>query len=83
MYNHGKIQQIQRTIYDPNEFIIENDICWVILYDRKCIEIARAKFYTKYYEILKNSNDEGLLMMSSHATNYGPNNIKFSANVPP
>lgn len=46
----------KRTIFDPNEFIIEGNICWVILYNRKCIEVARAKFYTIYYETIKNSN---------------------------
>jgi hypothetical protein len=51
MHNYGKI--FDRTKFDPNEFIIENNICWVILYNNKCEEIARAKFYTKYYQILK------------------------------
>ena len=48
----GEIKK--RTNKDPNEFIIDGNICWVILYNRKCIEIARAKFYTIYYEIIKN-----------------------------
>lgn len=50
--SYGKI--LKRTRNDPNEFIINGDICWVILYNKKCIEVARAKFDTKYYEILKN-----------------------------
>jgi hypothetical protein len=44
----------KRTRKSPNEFIVEDDICWVILYNNQCIEVARAKFDTKYYEILKN-----------------------------
>ena len=44
----GKIRE--RTIHDPNEFIIDGNICWVILYNQKCVEIARAKFDVKYYE---------------------------------
>ena len=42
-----------RTIHDPNEFIIDGDNCWVILYNRKCEEVARAKFHTKHHEILR------------------------------
>ena len=49
---HGKI--LERSIKDPNTFIIDGNVCWVILYNRKCIEVARAKFDTKYYEIIKN-----------------------------
>ena len=44
----GKIRE--RTKFDPNEFIIDEDVCWVILYNNKCIEVARAKFDTKYYD---------------------------------
>jgi hypothetical protein len=50
---YGKI--LERTINDPNEFIIDGDTCWVILYNNKCIEVARAKFYTKYYEQIRDS----------------------------
>jgi len=50
---YGKIRE--RTIHDPNEFIIDGDICWVVLYNNKCIEVARAKFLTIYYEQIKNS----------------------------
>lgn len=53
IYNHGMITSItKRTRLDPNEFIIVDDICWVLLYDNKCNEIARAKFDTKYYEYI-------------------------------
>jgi hypothetical protein len=50
---YGKI--LERTINDPNEFIIDGDICWILLYNKKCIEIARAKIDIKYYEQIKNS----------------------------
>jgi len=52
---YGKVAEIQRTKFDPNEFIIDGDICWVILYDIKNLEIARAKFLAIYYEQIKNS----------------------------
>ena len=51
---YGKI--LERTNKDPNEFIINGEICWVILYNRKNDEIARAKFLTIHYEQIKNSN---------------------------
>jgi len=35
---------------DPNEFIIDGVVCWIVLYNKKCIEVARAKIYTIYYE---------------------------------
>lgn len=41
---------------DQDRFIIDNDICWIILYDFEQIEVGRAKFYTKYYEQIKSSN---------------------------
>ena len=44
--------KIERTRFDPNDFIIDCDICWVILRNRKSIEIARAKFYTIYQEYI-------------------------------
>lgn len=54
LYHHGKITSTNsRTQKDSNEFVIENDVCWVILYDNKCAEIARAKFLAVYYEIIK------------------------------
>lgn len=37
---HGKI--LLRTIYDPNEFIIEGDICKIELYNTKCDVIGYA-----------------------------------------
>jgi len=59
----GKIKE--RTQNDPNEFIIENDICWVILYDKNCDEVARAKFLAIYYEQIRDSE------LKWHLTNYG------------
>ena len=53
LYKHGQIQK--RTIADPNEFIIDGDICWIILYNKQCIEVARAKIDTKYYKIIEKS----------------------------
>jgi hypothetical protein len=46
----------QRTNRDLNEFIVVDNICWVVLYNRENIEVARAKFCTIYYEVVKNSN---------------------------
>lgn len=51
IYNYGKI--LERTIKDSNTFIIEGSICWMILYNRKCVEVARTKFDTKYCETIK------------------------------
>jgi len=48
---HGKI--LETTKFDKNKFFIDGVICWIILCNNKCIEIARAKIYTIYYEILK------------------------------
>ena len=45
---HGEIPK--RTRNDRNEFIIDGDICWVILRNNDCIEVARAKFLKIYYE---------------------------------
>lgn len=51
LLNYGDV--LKRTNNDPNEFIVEDSICWVILYNIKNIEVARSKFNLKYYEILK------------------------------
>lgn len=64
--HHGKI--LNRTIYDPNEFIIEDDICWVILYNKKCEEVARAKFDTIYYEYISDSRLKWHLNVHGYAT---------------
>jgi len=50
---HGKI--LERTRFDSNEFIIDGDVCWVVLYNKKCQEVARAKFNIKYYEQIRDS----------------------------
>lgn len=47
---HGKI--FERTTLSPNKFIIENDICSIILYNGNCIEIERALCNSIYYEIV-------------------------------
>ena len=43
---HGQI--LERTINDPNEIIIENDICRMKLYNKKQIVVAETIFYLKY-----------------------------------
>jgi hypothetical protein len=48
---YGKI--LERTRSDPNEFIIDGNITWILLCNRKREEVARAKFNTKYYEQIK------------------------------
>lgn len=50
---HGQIRE--RTIYDANDFIIDDIICWIILRNNKCEEVARTKIDTKYYKQIKNS----------------------------
>lgn len=45
-----------RTRNDLNDFIIDGDICWIILRDNKCKEKARAKFLTVYYDQICKSN---------------------------
>lgn len=51
---HGKI--LERTKFDPNEFIKDEDVYWVVLYNIKNKEVARAKFDAKYYEQINNPN---------------------------
>lgn len=46
----GKV--LIRTTKDPNEFIIEDNICLIVLYNLDCVEVARAKFYNQYYEMI-------------------------------
>jgi len=51
---HGKIiTLVKRTPYDPNEFIIDKNICWIILYNARGEEIAKAKIDVKYYDQIK------------------------------
>ena len=47
----GKIKQ--RTTQDPNEIIIENDICRMKLYNKKCEEIAETIFDLKYKDLIE------------------------------
>lgn len=42
MRHYGKI--LKRTIFDPNEIIIEDTLCRIKLYNIDCIEIAEALF---------------------------------------
>lgn len=60
---YGKIPK--RTRRDSNEFIINDDVCWVILYDKNNIEKARAKFRTIYYDFISNPR------LKWHLHNYG------------
>lgn len=59
MSRYGKI--LERTLKDPNEIIIENNIAYICLYNKDCIEIERCmidsedvdrinnyKWYVKY-----------------------------------
>ena len=55
IHKYGKIMSTNsRTQKDPNEFIIDGDICWIILYNNKCEEISRTKFNLHHYETIKN-----------------------------
>ena len=48
---HGEIRE--RTITDPNEIIVNGDICIMKLYNNKCIEVAEAIFDLKYKELIE------------------------------
>jgi len=50
---HGKI--FKRTVYDPNEFIIEGDICKIKLYDQKGNYKAEAIIDAEDYGKVKNT----------------------------
>ena len=62
----GKI--LERTIYDPNEFIIDNKICWIVLYNKDCIECARTKILTIYYEQIRDSKLKWHLNSNNYVT---------------
>jgi len=51
MRKHGKI--LNRTIYDPNEFVIKNDICRIKLYDREGNKKIETIIDTEDYEKVK------------------------------
>ena len=54
--DHGKITlSTKRSKRDPNEFIIDGNICWIVLYDKLNNEISRAKIDVKYYEQIRDS----------------------------
>jgi len=50
---YGKI--LERSNFDPNEFIIDGDICWIILYNVKNKEVARTRILTTYYKQIRDS----------------------------
>ncbi len=60
---YGEIPK--RTRRDANEFIIDGDICWVILYDKNNKEKTRAKFLSIYYNQICNPK------LKWHLHNYG------------
>lgn len=51
MRYHGKI--LERTRFDKNKIIIEDQICKMELYDINCKVIAETIFDLKYYEFIK------------------------------
>ncbi len=71
---YGKI--LERTRSDPNEFVVDGDICWIVLYNVKNIEIARAKIDAKYYEIIRTSELKWYLSSGYVATNLFDENGK-------
>ena len=52
IYKYGEIinQPKLRTIQTPNEIIIKGNICYMKLYNNKCIEVAETIFDLKYKE---------------------------------
>lgn len=52
MRKHGGI--IQRTIYDPNRFILEGDICKIILYNKEKKFAGEAIIDKEDYGLVKN-----------------------------
>ncbi len=50
----GKI--LERTMYDQNPFIIENNICKIKTFNNKNIEVAEGIIDSKYAEIIKSYN---------------------------
>ena len=51
MYRHGKV--LQRTIYDPNKFILHGDICEIELYDTKGAVVGSAFIDTEDLDLVK------------------------------
>ena len=52
MYRHGKI--LNRTIYDPNEYIIHDDYIECICYKKDNTISGTVKLDKNTYDILKN-----------------------------
>lgn len=40
-YRHGKV--LNRTIYDKNKIVIKHDYAEIVIYNKKCFEVARTK----------------------------------------
>lgn len=53
MRMHGEI--LSRTIFDKNEIIVENNFAYIVLYNKKCDEIARTKIDVKNVDLVKDS----------------------------
>ena len=52
-YHIIKFGSIKRTIYDKNEIIINDDYAYIVLYNKKSEEIARAKIDVKNVDSVK------------------------------
>ena len=52
LIQNGKF--LSRTIYDPNEIILDRDYAFILLYNKECNEIARTKIDTKNLEKVQN-----------------------------
>lgn len=78
MKKHGKITiPGKKTKFDPNDFIIDGNICWIILYNQYCVEVGRAKFNIKYYEQMRDSKLKWHLTPHGYAeTNWYINKYK-------
>ena len=53
MRNHGRI--LERSIYDKNEIIIDGDVAYIVLYNKKCEEIAKAIIDAKNVNLVKDA----------------------------
>lgn len=52
LYKYGKI--LDRTIKDPNKFILEGEICKIQLYDNKCNPTCQVIVDCEDYDMVKN-----------------------------
>lgn len=67
---------MERTVFDPNKFIIDGDVCWIVLYNIKNAEIARTKIDTKYKDIIESSKLKWHLKNGYVATIWYDDNCK-------